>query len=149
MGFGEAGQKKAVYIVELDGQKVNNIREIAVPCTQSLEQLKGNMQEIFTKINELGRTDKTAWLDVTYNGLEIIADIQNQLASFTKNFPNLEILSVHDESRRPEIKGITVPDGIENITPLEMLELLFKAEGIPPEQQEIFIPMYEEILRGI
>ena len=147
MTFGEAEQKKAVYILELDGKELTGLREIEIPVFQRLKQICGNLQDITSEINALGLTDESVWLDVTYNGQEVIADLQDRLEEFSQVFPNIDILSVRDENK--SVSPVSDPVPVDKITPQKMLELCFDANSTPDEQRKIFTPMYEEILAGL
>ena len=149
MGFGEAGQTKSVYILELDGKNIAGLREINVPEFQKLERIHGDLTEIFSQIQNFNAQNKSIWLEITYDGNEIIADLQEKLQAFTTAYPNIEILSVHNECRKINIQTPQIIDGLEKINPLEMLELRFNADNTSPEQREIFRPMYKEILHEI
>ena len=148
MGFGEAGQDKAVYVLDLDGKNLSDIREIRIPVFQRLERVSGDMQEIFTQLRELSGQHESVWAEVTYTGDDVAPDLQENLQAFTKSAPMVEVLSVHNESKnRPPIEY--TPDGLENITPMKMLDLCFEANKTPEEQRDIFTPLYQEILRGL
>ena len=148
MGFGEAGQKKAVYILELDGKEITDLREIIIQKYQQLGRVKGDLTEIFTQLQALAGQEESVWTEVTYTGEDIVPDIQEKLQAFTKSFPTVEILSVHDDSKRQNVDLPKIPD-MNNITPLQMLDLCFEANNTSQEQREIFIPMYREILRDL
>ena len=149
MGFGEAGQKKSVYILELDGNNLTDLREISIPNFQRLARVSGDLAKIFSQLRALAEQNKSVWCDVTYTGEEIIADLHERLQAFTVNFPAVEILSIHDESKRQTAVTTEIPDGLDHVKPIEMLKLCFEENNTPEEQREIFIPMYLEILRDL
>ncbi len=77
MGFGEADQAKSVVIVEYSGTRMAPvIKELAVPCFQSLKRLTGNLEEILDGIDALKREDSKAWLEIEYTGPEIIGNLR-------------------------------------------------------------------------
>ena len=149
MTFGEAGQGKAVYVLELEGKELAGIRKIEIPVFQKLMQINGDLQEITDQLKALGLSDESVWLDVNYNGKEIIDGLQDRLEEFCKVFPNLDILSVRDEAKTPIQSIDTLTEGLDRITPQKMLELCFDANDTPEKQRKVFIPMYEEILAGL
>ena len=149
MGFGEAGQKKSVCILELDGGNLTGISEVSIPEFQRLGQVKGDMQKIADSMKNFAAENVSVWLDVTYNGREIITDLQERLNEHVKDYPLLEIISVHDESIQEKMNIHKIPEGLESIRPLQMLELFFAANSIPEEQQKIFTPMYKEIVSDL
>ena len=60
----------------------------------------------------------------------------------------VEILSVHNEAKRGIIDS-SIADNIDSVKPMDMLDLCFKANNTPKEQRDIFIPLYQEILKGL
>ncbi len=149
MGFGEAGQNKAVYILELDGKNLTGVQEIRIPVFQRLERIKGDMPEIFGQLQAFAGQHESVWAEVTYTGENSAPDLQENLQAFTKNYPMVEILSVHNEAKRGFIEDTGFTDGLESVTPMKMLDLLFEANTTPQEQQDIYTPLYQEILRGL
>lgn len=149
MGFGEAGQNKSVSVIETDGKNLVSIKEIPVPVFQRLERISGDMNKLENDINNLGNENKSIWLDVTYTGEDIQGNLQDKLNDCVKKFPLIDILSVRDESPRDNSDSISVPDGLDSITPIEMLKLCFDESDTPEEQRDILVPLYKEILRSL
>ena len=146
MTFGEAEGQKAVYVLDLEGENLS-IHDIAVPVFHRLERISGSIEELEAGIKSLGLEHESIWLEVTYTGSESIGNLQDRLNEAAKPFPLLEILSVYDESKDNTNTNASSVEGLENIKPLEMLELCFDANNTPEEQRKIFRPMYREILR--
>jgi len=146
--FGEAGRKKAVNVLELEHGNLINIREISVPIFQKIERVQGNLDEIFSGLDSLASLNESIWLDITYTGSESVGGLQEKIEEYVRNFPELEVLSIRDESKTHT--GFFVPEnnsrGIEDITPLEMFKLCMDKEQIPDKQRKIFDSMYREIL---
>ena len=140
-----------MYVIELDENNNIAINNIPVPEFQILKRISGNLDEIFTELENLSLLNKSIWLDITYTGREIIGDLPEQLNKFTKNFPLLEILSVHNENREIQYNNEldAIPEGLEKISPVKMLETCFDANKTPESQRKIFITLYQEILRDL
>ena len=149
MGFGEAGQKKSVTVIETDGRNLVSVNEIPVPIFQRLERISGDMNQIEQEINTLGHENESIWLDVTYTGDDIQGNLQDRLDYCVKRFPLIDILSVRDESIKHCGDSISVSDGLDSITPIDMLKLCFDENNTPEEQREILVPLYREILRAM
>ncbi len=153
--FGELGVQKSVSIVEFEGKNFKEVKEIPVPVYQIMTRISGDMAEIERKIRNLAELKKSVWVEVTYTGSEIAGDIQERLNEILKDYENndyenVEILSIRNETAHEITAHDTeknLPATLENIKPLEMLELFFKENEIPKETQEIFTPLYKEILR--
>ena len=150
MDFGEAGQKKAVNVLEFDDGKLTDIKEIPVPVFQRIERVKGDIDGIFAGLDSFASLGESVWLDITYSGSEAVGGLHEKIEEHVKNFPLLEVLSIRDESRKQvETFDYENSGGIENFTPLEMFELCMEKNKIPEKQRKTFISMYSEILAEI
>ena len=145
MDFGEAGQQKSVYIIELDGKNLINIRDVKIPIFKRLERISGDFDELCAEIQTF--QNESVWLDVTYTGEETIGNLSDRIKDFVKAFSNVEILSIRDNKTAAESDGINnQAKSIDDITPLGMLDLFFDEKKIADDKREIFAKMYEEIL---
>ena len=147
MDFGEINQKKAVNIIELDGEKLMSIKEVSVPTFQRMERITGTIEEIFYKLSCLQK-DCSIWLEIIYSGNEAIGDLQEKIDEFVKSYPLLEILSIRDESQALKDEKFSYKNSgkLERFTPVEIFEKCLEFNNISPEQRKIFISMYNEIL---
>ncbi len=147
MGFSEAEQKKSVSIIEFEGRNFVSVNEIRVPVFQRLERISGSIEEIESQISKLGLENESIWLEVTHKG-ELEMNLQERVNECAKIYPNIEIMSLYDESKSTNGNTVDVPN-LESITPDEMLKLCFDFNNTPEEQREKFIPLYHEILRSL
>lgn len=148
MGFGEAAQKKCVNIVEIDDLNNAHVKNVTVPEFQRITKISGSIDEIFERLEALEGERISVWVEVDYTGSEISGQLQEMLNEFTKSFRYVEILSIHDESKTISY-GTSMAnnyESLENISPVEMLELCFDANDVSQEQRKILMPLYHEIL---
>lgn len=149
MGFGETGQDKAVYILDVDGNNLAGVREIRIPVFQRLERVSGDMSGILGQLQVFAGQHESVWVEVTYTGEDSAPELQENLQDFTKNHRLVEILSVYNKSKSITTVDTGDTDGLESVTPMEMLDLLFTREKITDEQRNIYTPLYKEILKGL
>lgn len=150
MTFGEAKQEKSVYVVELEGNNLAGIRNINVPVFQRLERISGNEQELEAQIDILGRENISIWIEATYTGDEIIADLKDKLNDYAKKYSELEIVSFEDNARNiiPNTYNFS-GKSLEEFSPEKIFEQLLDSKNIPEDQRIIFRRMYQEILHII
>ena len=150
MSFGELGVTKTVSIVDFDGRNFAGVREIDIPVWQKMQRIYGDMAKIENDIKNLVSKNESVWAEVIYTGNEQPVDIQSRLSELVKDSA-VEILSIKDESPRNNIPGVKGrPDSLitlNEMKPMEMLNLYFEKYGIPEEEQKIYRPLYIEILR--
>ncbi|MCG5512460.1 exonuclease SbcCD subunit D C-terminal domain-containing protein [Ectothiorhodospira shaposhnikovii] len=80
MGFGEAGQRKSVCLVELEaGGSLLTVRCPEVPVFQPLARVRGDWEAIQARLRELVAADSRAWLEVIYEGEAVIGDLRARL----------------------------------------------------------------------
>lgn len=99
MGFGEAKQTKQVMLVQFSDTAVDDFAEnskplltpITVPTFQALATIKGDWDTIQAKINALKATKQSVWLEVLYDGDEIISDFYQQANKLVEG-TNLAVL---------------------------------------------------------
>ena len=150
MDFGETGTKKAVNILELDGEKLISVKEIPVPVFQRIERIQGNLDEIFFGLTKLAASKESVYFDVTYNGAEYPGDLREQIGNFIKDFPQLEILSIRQENERAGEKfNYESSKSLENFSHEEMFEICLEKNKTSEEKRKIFMPMYREILQEL
>ena len=151
MGFGEAGQNKAVYILDIEGKNLAGIREVKIPEYQRLERVSGNIPEIFSQLDKLRESSDSVWLDITYTGTEATDNLPKELKDYVKAFPDMEILSVNSDSPNGETTPTGEFDGhsLDDISPERIFTLMMNSKNVPQNQREIFWAMYREILHNI
>ena len=149
MDFGELKHEKAVCLLELEQKNLTGLKKIPVPSFQRLERVAGSMKEILEQLEILAAERESIWLDVVHRGNEVAGNLQEQVNEAVKFTPLLEVLSVRDETPRAGFERSELPKGIENIKPLEMLEIFFKEKNVPEDQKEKLKELYTEIFHEV
>ena len=80
MGFGEANQKKVVCLVSFEGRKASVVNH-QVPIFQKLVCIKGDMESISQQLGDLIELEASIWLEVIYQGDDVMPDLQERLDS--------------------------------------------------------------------
>ncbi|MDD3534503.1 MAG: exonuclease SbcCD subunit D C-terminal domain-containing protein, partial [Candidatus Cloacimonetes bacterium] len=145
IGFGEANQKKSICQVDIENGAVT-VKLIEVPVWQKLESIKGNWNEIENRIGELVAIDSSAWLEIIYQGDEIISDLQERVVASVED-SKLEILRIKNTrliDRVLEQSGIeeTLDDLDEN----EVFERCLASHEVPQDQRRELLSTYQELL---
>ena len=150
MTFGELDIPKSVSVVDFDGRNLSRLKEIQVPVFQTMKRVPGDMAKIEAEIKELSKLNESVWVEVTYNGSEAVGDIRERLEGILSLYPSVEVLSTRSESKTQTTSSGTEteskPVTLENIKPLDMLSLYCSEKNIDKNTQEIFEPLYKEIL---
>ena len=149
IGFGESGQTKSVCLVEFN-QHISatgpDVRLINIPVFQPLERIQGNWQIISDRISTLYAANSSAWLEIIYEGDEMITDLQECLQSAIEG-SQLEILRVRNNRIINRIVN-QIDDGgtLEELSINEVFEHCLSTSAIPEKQRMELRHTYQETL---
>ncbi len=145
MSFGESGQRKVVVAVSL-GETGVSIEEIAVPCFQMLGTVRGDWSGIVERIAALKADSVPVWLEVVYEGEEVLGDLQERLRELVDG-TSLEILRIRT-MRLVErtLLPLAVEETLDDLNEHEVFARCLAAHGVPEEQQQELISVFREAL---
>lgn len=149
IGFGEANQQKSVVIVDFNHNSDPEITLLPIPRFQELRQIEGTWKNISDELIRLSATNTSIWLEITYTGTEIIADLQARINALIANTA-IEVLRINN--RQAATHSITINSTTENLEDLnltEVFERCMTARNIPPEQQQDLMRCYQELLQEL
>ncbi len=148
MGFGEAGQQKSVCLVDFDGLKPS-VQTIPVPRFQELERVRGDWEGISGRIHELSLKASPAWLEVVYDGDEIIGDLQERLAEAIAG-TKMEILCIRDDRVVNRVLEQSHPEEtLDDLDEHEVFERCLSLNEVPEDQRPELIRTYQEVLLSL
>ncbi|MDR2123413.1 MAG: exonuclease SbcCD subunit D C-terminal domain-containing protein [Desulfovibrio sp.] len=148
MGFGEAGQRKSVCIVEFNGREAG-VDLQAVPVLQHLESIKGDLDHLERRIAELVSAGSDACLELVYEGEALVGNLRGRLSDLAEGTA-LEILRVKNNRSA----GRSAPSADEDRTPdtlsvEEMFELRLNVAEAPADQKAGLRLLHQETLRSL
>jgi exonuclease SbcD len=145
MGFGEAKQQKSACQVTFSGTSAS-VELIDVPVFQQLARIQGHWQEILAQLAELAACNMSIWLEIIYEGQEVIGDLRERLESATAG-TQLEILKVKNKSLVNHVLGRTDDsETLENLNEIEVFQRLLQIKDIPEEEHSSLKATYREVL---
>ncbi|TQL14951.1 exodeoxyribonuclease I subunit D [Zymomonas mobilis] len=146
MGFGEAKQQKSVCQIDFHN-KAASIQLIDVPVFQKLERIKGDWNGISNRILELSATTPQGWLEVIYNGSEVIGDLRERLDSAISG-TQIEILRIKNNRIIDHMLGqIHKEETLDDLDMDDVFKRCLDVHKIPEEQRlELFRSYHETIL---
>lgn len=148
MGFGEAKQQKSVCLVEFSGTEPA-VQLIDVPVFQKLERVKGSWEEISARILELSVTGSQAWVEIVYDGDEIIGDLRERLdAAISES--EMEILRVKDTRIINRVLGQTHhEETLDDLNVQDVFERCLSAHEVPDDQRPELLRAYQETVASL
>ena len=148
MGFGEAKQQKSVCQVEFQGTAAS-VQLIDVPVFQKLERVKGDWDGISRRILELSATRSPAWLEVSYDGDEVIGDLRERLDAAI-SVTEMEILRVKNNRIIDRVLGqIHDEETLDDLNVNEVFERCLTVHEVPEDQRPELLRAYQEALTSL
>lgn len=148
MGFGEANQLKSVCQVEFNNSKAI-VQLINVPVFQKLERIKGDWSGISNRILELSATGSQAWLEIVYEGDEVIVDLRERLEDATDG-SEMEILRVKNSRIIDRVLGqIQDDETLDDLDVNDVFDRCLSAHDVSEEQRSELVRAYRETLSSI
>lgn len=148
MGFGEAKQQKSVCLVEFHSTAAS-VRLIDVPLFQKLERIKGDLKCISSRITELSAIEFNGWLEVIYDGSEIISDLRERLDAAISG-TQMEILRVKNNRIIDSVLGqIHEEETLEQLNITEVFERCLSFHEVPEDQRIDLLRTYQETVSSL
>lgn len=147
MGFGEAKQKKVVYIVDFEDQM--NIETKDIPVFQKLESIVGDKDYISKRITELKEAGDSVWIEIIYQGNDVFPDFASWAYEHTAD-SNIEILKL--QNRLFLLEGLTLEDSSASLNELDVFKVfdtLLEKNSISEVSQEELKASYQEIISSL
>ena len=148
MGFGEAKQQKSVCQVEFRSKSAS-VQLIDVPAFQKLERIKGDWNGILDQILELSRRDSQVWLEVTYDGSEVIGDLRERLESAISG-TKMEILRIKNNRIIDRVlRQIHEEETLDDLNVNDVFERCLAVHGVPDNQRPELLQTYQEAVSSL
>lgn len=148
MGFGEAKQQKSVCLVEFHSTAAS-ILLIDVPVFQELERVKGDWEVISNRILELSATDSQGWLEIIYEGDEVIGDLRERLEDAISGTP-MEILRIKNNRIIDRVLGQThEKETLDDLNVNEVFERCLAVHEVPEDQRPDLLRAYREVVSAL
>lgn len=148
MGFGEAKQQKSVCQVEFHSTAAS-VQLIDVPIFQKLERVKGDWEGISNRIIELSATDSQGWLEVIYDGTEVIGDLRERLEAAISG-TQMEILRIKNNRIIDRVLGqIHEEETLDDLNVNDVFERCLAVHDVPEEQRPELLRTYQETVSSL
>jgi exonuclease SbcD len=145
MGFGEATQQKSVCLVVFN-KRAATLSLINVPTFQKLQQIKGNWLDIEAQIKALTATDNEAWLEIIYDGDDVLSDLRERLESLISG-TDIELLKVkNNRIINRVLNRIDDNETLDDLNENDVFERCLNAHDVPAEQRAELLGSYQTIL---
>jgi len=153
MGFGEAKQQKSVCLVVFNHEKGQgkppSVKLIDVPVFQKLERVKGDWESISSRMLELSATDFQGWVEVIYEGEEVIGDLRERLETAVSG-TGVEILRIKNNRIIDHVLGqIHEEETLDDLDVNDVFERCLAVHEVPEEQRPELLRAYQETVSSL
>ncbi|QQG66775.1 exonuclease SbcCD subunit D C-terminal domain-containing protein [Desulfobulbus oligotrophicus] len=148
MGFGEAQHQKSVCRVACNGSAVS-VQLIDVPVLQKLEQIRGDWSTIQSRIMQLVAADSRAWLEVIYEGDEVIGDLRERLQRAVAG-TEMGILRIKNTRVFEQVlRQTAAQETLDDLNAEEVFVRCLEMHGVAEEQRPELLRTYRETLLSL
>jgi exonuclease SbcD len=148
MSFGEAGQRKIMVAVTVAAAGIT-IQEIPVPGFQALITVRGDWHRITEHIAALKKERYSVWLEVIYDGSEIIGDLQERLRELVDGTA-VEILRSQNRSLvERTLSRMATEETLDDLTVDDVFARCLVAHEVPQEQQAELVATFRETVAAL
>lgn len=148
MGFGEAKQQKSVCQVEFHSTTAS-VQLVDVPVFQKLERVKGDWDGISSRLLELSAMDYQGWLEVIYDGIEVIGDLRERLEAAVSG-TQMEILRIKNNCILDRVLGqIHAEETLDDLNVNDVFERCLAVHGVPEDQRTELLQVYQETVSSL
>ncbi|MEW8279851.1 MAG: exonuclease SbcCD subunit D C-terminal domain-containing protein [Candidatus Thiodiazotropha sp.] len=153
MGFREAKQQKSICQITFDQSDTNStaasVQLIGVPVFQKLERVKGDWDGISSRILELSATDSKAWLEVIYEGDEVIGDLRERLEAAISG-TQMEIIRIKNNRIIDRVLGqIHEEETLDDLNVDDVFERCLAVHDVPKDQRPELLLAYQETVSSL
>lgn len=145
MGFGEAGQKKKVVIVEFQ-DKNPIILEHEIPVFQELVRINGDLEAITSKIENLKLANSSAWLEIEINTQFTATNISAHFDELLMG-SSLEILRIKNRTLLDKtLAPVSETETLETLDNADVFERCLDAYEIAEPNRASLTETYKEAI---
>lgn len=148
MGFGEAKQQKSICQIEFHSTNAS-VQLIDVPIFQKLERVKGDWDGISSRILELSAMDSQGWLEVIYEGDEVIGDLRERLDAVISG-TQMEILRIKNNRIIGRVLAqIHEEETLDDLNVNDVFERCLAVHDVPEDQRPELLRAYQETVSSL
>lgn len=125
------------------------LQSLPVPVFQPIQTLKGDWQTIKTSLHSLKKSQQSVWLEVVYDGQEVVGDLSEKIAELVKD-SMLEVLRIKNQQKRDQVmQSQRVDESLEELNPTQVFERCLIAHQVMEEQKPMLWSRYTEVLESL
>ena len=153
LSFDEVGQAKQVLLVELQGDQLQSVTPLPVPCFRVLARVAGTLAGLPQQLDDVAArvpSGELGWVEVTVETDDYLPDLQSRIAALVEAFP-LEVLRIR--RKRSKVSAvIDAADGqhLDELQPREVFaQRLAQEEDLSEKRVAELHACFEQVLAAV
>lgn len=148
IGFGEATQSKSVCQIDFSGT-TSSIKLLDVPVFQNLERIQGTLDDILDRIHALASTGAQSWLEIVYDGAEVVGDLRERLETAVTG-TGLEILRIRNNRIIDRVLGqLHEEETLDDLDVNDVFARCLAIHDVSEAQRPELMRTYEEAVASL
>jgi len=132
-------------LVEFSGN-IPSVTHVPVPRFQALKTVRGDWRTIAGGIDDLKAQVSAAWLEIIYEGDEIIGNLRERLDEAIVGSA-LEILTVkNNRVLALAMQGLDTEETLDDLDVTDVFKRCLDAHTVPEDQRTALLSAYQEII---
>lgn len=145
MGFGEAAHEKSVCLVNFS-DSVPRVTTVPVPRFQKLESIRGSLEKISNRIEELKSAGESTWIEVVYDGEELAGSLRERLDEAVAG-SGIEILRIKNNRLfERALRGAHEDETLDDLDLDDVFARCLEARGVPEDRRPALFDAYREAI---
>lgn len=153
LSFDEVGQNKQVLLVDFEGEQLQSVAALPVPCFRVLGRVTGNLASLPAQLAAVAAKvpqGALGWIEVTVETDDYLPDLQSRVAALVEGLP-LEVLRLR--RKRSTVNAVidaTEGQHLDELQPREVFaQRLAQEEDLPDARVERLQTCFGEVLAAI
>ncbi|MCL2349159.1 MAG: exonuclease SbcCD subunit D C-terminal domain-containing protein [Planctomycetaceae bacterium] len=148
MSFKEARRKKSVCLVDFEG-KTPSPTLLDVPVFQRLDRVSGDIETIFSGIDKWMGENVSIWVEIVYDGGEIIPDLREKLENRVTG-TSVEILRIiNNRITGQALEQTGECETLEQLDALEVFQRCLTRYQVSEHEKPALVQAYQEIIKDV
>jgi exonuclease SbcD len=148
MSFNEADQRKQIMAVRSQGRAME-VEPILVPSFQQLISLRGDLPSLLEGLAQLKAAASSAWLELHYEGQEIIPNLREQLLAAVEG-STLAILRIRNNRVYDyALQQAQEAESLDDLSVTEVFERCLEAGQLAEGQRQLVRGAFAEITAAL
>ena len=132
-----------------DFQYMTTVQALPVPIFQKMIQLRGDLTTLLAEISIMADTEESIWLELIYEGAEIVPDLREKLEEAT-HATKLEILRIKNIRVAKQIIDITKQnETLDDLTELDVFKRCLSVNEIGEPHLSDLLRLYQETVNEL